>query len=543
MRTLRRFGLYSDTWLGAGKWDRRIFLLIMLLHLVFMIWYNTWQSPACDESDYFSYALRWAKGNPERIGILDDSKTPMVFPALWSLSLKTIFPSLENNYSEKLLLIGRLGMYVYFFFLSFVFFCWSKRLFGALKWVLPWILFLTDPLLISNAILIGSDLASGSFMLGAFYLGWRYSITRSMRYWWLLSIVCGFALLIKLSMIIIIPMMAILLWASTIGANKKLPAETKGKILIRWVGLFVICGFIINAGYQFSQTGTALKNYQARSVQLKNIQVNYPVLSSIPIPVPIHYISSYDLLLRNASKGGGHTDANSYHGVYLNGKFKTIGGFRDYYLWHFFYKITPILLISLIGASLLLFSNRTKLFSRFKTWSFVWLPPLGFILWLSVANPFQIGIRHAVPAWPFFYLLAGPFFIFAANKFPRISLVAVLLQFSEITWHMPNLNAYTPIWMQPKQTIYKRMRDSNLSYCNDVFIYKYFLEQHPEYKYPTVLPSAGKFALRLNDCNQISPADGPMSCWLLKHFTPKGHYKTTILLFEISNQEIKELTN
>jgi hypothetical protein len=59
---------------------------------------------------------------------------------------------------------------------------------------------------------------------------------------------------------------------------------------------------------------------------------------------------------------------------------------------------------------------------------------------------------------------------------------------------------------------------------------------------PTEQPHPGKFALIITDCNSYAPANGPISCWLLQHFTPVGHYKTTILLFEISEQQIIELT-
>jgi hypothetical protein len=527
--------------MGAGKTDRRIFLLAMLLHFVCMIWYNSWQSPACDESSYFSYAIRWAKGQPERTGILDDSKTPVVLPALWSLSLRSIFPPLENNYGEGLLQVGRVAMYGYFFLLSFGFFCWSYRLFGTRKWALPWLLFLTDPLLISNNLLIGTDMASACCMLWAFYLAWRFSITRSMRYWWLFAVICGFALVVKLSMVILLPAAAVLFWINAIGKENVFNPQAMLNGLFRWISLAAICLLMINAAYQFSQTGLPLKDYPAQSTQIKNIQVQYPVLASIPLPVPVHYLSSYDLLLRNAAKGGGHTNEHSFHGVFLNGAYKSTGSFRDYYIWHFWYKTTPLLLIALAGGFLLFLLKKDHFLSRLKTWSFVWLPPLFYLLWLTLANPFQIGIRHALPAFPFLYLLAGSFIVFFARKYPRILIAALVLQMAEIAWQLPNLTAYTPIWMQPKQTLYLRMNDSSLTYCNDANIYRYFLRQHPQYQYPTALPSAGKFALRLDECNSYSPVNGPLSCWLLRYFTPVGHYKSTILLFDISEEDIQSL--
>ncbi len=541
IKVLRRFGLYSVTWTGAGKTDRRIFLLVMAAHFAAMVWYNSWQSPACDESGYFSYAIRWAKGHPERTGIMDDSKTPMVFPALWSLSLRGLFPSLAENDSEGFISLGRLGMYVYFFLLSFGFFCWSYRLFGAKKWVIPWLLFLTDPLLLSNALLIGSDTASACCMLWAFYFAWRFSVTRCMRYWWLMAIVCGLGLLVKISLVILVPLAGMLAGWAAYGNGNTRPQETIRRKVFRWMALAGICLLIINAGYWFSGTGKPIKEYKAQSERLKQLQANLPVPAAIPLPVPRPYLSSYDLLLRNAEKGGGHTDAHSYHGVFLNGDYLAKGGFSGYYLWHFLYKVPPLLLLALTGTCILLLKKPRHAWARLQHHIFIWLPPLVFMIWLSLANPFQIGLRHALPAWPFLYLSSGFFMVWFTGKYAKLTLLAIGLQWAETARHWPNLTAYTPVWMQPRQTLYRRMNDSSLTYCHDARIYAYFLHTHPEYRYPPALPAAGKFALRLSDCNSYMPEGGPLSCWLLQYFTPVSHYKSTILLFNISEKDIQSL--
>ena len=170
-------GKCSSTWKMALPGDKKLFLAGLLMYFLLLLVYFSWQSLGCDERGYMEYVIRWAKGYPDRIHILDDSKTPMVFPALWSFLLKPFMPALQENYGAGFVLWGRAGMFVYPAFMAFILFVWLYRLMGSLRWFWVWAFCLLDPLVIGHSLFVGSDMASAACWLGAAYFSYRLAAT------------------------------------------------------------------------------------------------------------------------------------------------------------------------------------------------------------------------------------------------------------------------------------------------------------------------------------------------------------------------------
>jgi hypothetical protein len=532
------FGKWSTTWGQAGIRDRQLFFFSLLIYFIFLVFYFTWQSPACDESSYFDYLVRWAKGNPERLHLLDDSKTPMIFPALAILLFKPFFPLLNENNGTGLLQWGRMGMLVYVAGLSWFLFCWLYRLLGPKKWYWPWFLFLLDPLVISNSLLLGSDIASTTCWLAGAYSAWRLGISGKSRYATLLGITIGIGIAVKPSMIFILPMAVCVYGATHLWQN----TAKRFSILNFIAGLMlitIISLVVMNAAYQFKGIGTSLNKMEVRSEMLQRFRHQHSFISSLPLPISSHITSGYDLLLRNAETGGGYGEQHSYRGVFLNGQYKAIGGFPTYYVVHFFYKTTPLLLFCLILSLAILIKKRSK--KSLFYYAPVSIPPLLFLIVLSFTNPFQIGIRHALPIWPFLYILAAPGIIGLTEMRRPLWLIIVLGHIIGLGQAWPNLTAYTPFWMQPKHLLWQRMNDSSLQYCNDLHLYRKFLENHPAYQAPGEVPRPGLFAVRIEECNPWPGGNQISPCWLTRYFLPKGHYKTTILLYHISAEQVAVL--
>ena len=61
---------------------RRIFFILLFVHFGLSTLSIAHLHYKVDEPHYLDYAVRWAKGNAKRYKLLDDSKTPAVFPAL-----------------------------------------------------------------------------------------------------------------------------------------------------------------------------------------------------------------------------------------------------------------------------------------------------------------------------------------------------------------------------------------------------------------------------------------------------------------------------
>jgi len=538
MESPRGIAKWSATWGQTGLSDRRLFVFTLLGYFVFLVYYFSLQSPACDESSYFDYVIRWAKGQPERINLLDDSKTPMIFPALGVFLLKPFFPGLEQNNGAGLLHGGRLALFIYIAVLAWFLFCWLYRLFGSKKWYWPWLLFLLDPLIISNSLLLGSDIASSTCWIAGAYLSWRSAITGKLRYFIFLAITIGMGVAVKPSLVFIFPM-AILVYMATLFIQGN-PKSLSFKFLSGKLALIAIISLLIlNAAYQFNAVGKKLNGISFTSKKMQQFQNNYPSISNLPLPISIHIITGYDLLLRNAESGGGYEDHNSYRGVFLNKEYRQQGGFYRYYLFHFFYKTTPLLLLCLLLS--LVAIRKKGIFKTIMAASPVWIPPLLFLIILSFLNPFQIGIRHALPVWPFLYIMAAPGIVWLSEIRRPLWLIIFMIHMAEMGFTWPNLTAYTPFWIQPKHLLWQRINDSSLQYCNDFYLYNYFLKTNPTYQHPGSIPRPGNFAVRIEECNPWPGGNQYPPCWITRHFLPIGHYKSGILLYHITEEQIAAL--
>lgn len=530
--------LLSTTWRHAAKADKRLFLYTLTGYFFFLIIYFNFQSPACDESSYFDYALRWAKGSPERVSVLDDSKTPMVFPALGILLLKPIFPTLSENYGAGLIKWGRLGMVVYLAILSWFLFCWLIRLLGAKNWYLPWLLFLLDPLIIANSLLIGSDIASAACWLAAAYLAWRLGQNPNKIYLLWLAFCVGIGLAIKPSLIFAFPMICVVYLAT------RLTQKTKQKIALKDLSISllvlpVVAILVLNILYQGKGIGKSLITMNLYSQSMQQIRQQYPKLSALPLPVSVHWVYAYDRLLHNGQKGGGYQEQNSYRGVFLNGHYKQHGGFPQYYLVHFFYKSTPIFLLLLLMS--IPFWLKKISIQRFFRFTAVWFPPLLFFTILSFTNPFQIGIRHALPVLPFMFIAISPTIRWLTNLHRVMGTLLICIHIATVAPIWPNLNAFTPFWVQPKHLIWQKINDSSLQYCSDVYIFKQFFKKNPQYKVPGPTPAPGNFAIRIEDANPWPGNKSFVSSWLTRYFLPDDAYKTTILLYHITPEDVAKL--
>ena len=157
---------WSSTWKEMDKQSRRKFGWLILIHFILSLLFVSTQWILYDEPDYFSYAVNWAKGHPERMYPIMDSKTPAVAVSLVPALFKPFLPRdyLINN-TFFYLFAGRPFMYVYQLLGIFTFSCWVYRKFGPARWFIPLLFYCFDPLVFSYGMFIGSDLASASLLM------------------------------------------------------------------------------------------------------------------------------------------------------------------------------------------------------------------------------------------------------------------------------------------------------------------------------------------------------------------------------------------
>jgi hypothetical protein len=501
----------------------------MLGHFLLTAWFICYQGITFDEGGYFAYALNWAKGHPQRLFPLEDSKTPMVAISLIPTALKPFLsPSFLQNDPYFYAYIGRPFMYLYQLVGCYAVFCWLYRLWGGTKWVIPLLFYCFDPIIFSYGMLIASDLPSTGLLVSSIYLAWRFTNTQQKKYWWMLCVAAATAVLVKQSMIYCYPLLAVLFLFKACGKKSFSPKKAATQVLqfalIQWAFICII--------YYFNGLGTAFGDIHFQSAAFTKLQQNLHFLSGVPVPVPISFIQGIDWLQHNAEFGGCQPES-TYPGVWLLGRHECHQGIWYYYMVTAVFKLPLLVWLAFFAALGRLLFN-ANLGKKLAANVFIWLPFVYFLLILSFLNKFQIGIRHAIPLLPFLYIGVSGIFVWFFEKKRWLFATLGLLHFIGVIRFWPNLMAYTNELVWNKTNAYNLIRDSSIDYGQSAPTLKRFLSSHPDYKMPATLPAAGRFAITIQDLTTENLGkDGRNYGWLLNNFKPVGNYQYSILLFDI----------
>ena len=526
-------GIRCNTWQQIPPQVKKLFVALLLIHALLMVIYTLHQSPACDETMYFDYAVRWANGNPERLVNTDDSKTPMVFPALGVLAIKPFFP---NTHYQVWVEAGRLPMYMYTALATLGILFWMQTLEKIRWWWVAVALFLADPVVLSNSMMVGSDMATAAFWIWVPWLGLRLGLLHQPKHLFALSLACALGLLAKTSMVYLLPLAALGYLTGWRQSRKNSLEARRGKLQpAHFAGALALYLLILHAGYGFYKTGQLPNAESWQSLKFRQLATQWPMLWQVMRTVPWAVLQSFDWLLHNAEAGGGTTAANSYKGVFLLGYYKTHGGFWHYYLTTFWYKWPEVYLLISLGSTLL-WLNRLR---QVKKWQpnlplvLLLTTSAGYLALISFTNPFQIGIRHALPGLaPLYTLVAAG--LGSSQQWKKYCLgILFVLHFLHLGMFWPNLQGFAALRAGNPATLYRKIFDSTFYYCADEKLYYKFLAQNPEFKVPPEQPAPGRYAIRLSAYADFYAQPPLQRHWLLRDYVPRGHYKTGILLFTV----------
>ncbi|HSC53032.1 MAG TPA: glycosyltransferase family 39 protein [Phnomibacter sp.] len=527
----------SNTWQSVSIVDRRLFIGIMVFHFILSGWFITRTYPTADESDYYGYGVRWAHGEPQRIYPIDDSKTPIVAPALIPIVVKPLVDLSNDPYGYKMLQLGRWMMYVYQLLAAFVLFLWMYRLWGTRQWLLPLVLYLFNPVVFSFGMIVGSDLACASLVLSTCYCLWRYVQTAEWRYWVWGCVFCALALVAKASMIYLPVLLMLLLLLQRFVGEPSAMQKIKAVQWMKSLGLLVLfCWVFVCAAYYSSRMFFPINELPAQSKAMVALKQNLSAISNWPVPLPYDYVSAFDLLKYHGDLGGAPHPHNTYAGISILGRYYQYGPVWYYYIAAFIIKLPIIILLMLgIAATIFLRSNKVAILKKYL---FIWVPFLFFGILLSIANPFQIGIRHALMLFPFLHLFVGYGARFWKQRRPGFLKVALVVQLLFLLNYWPNMIAYTNELFWPKQLVYRYIHDSSIAYAQSTPYLQQFLKQNPDYQLAPTTPRAGKFAVLMEHYAASFNRHGYE--WLYKNYEPVGHYMHGVLLFEISEASLRQ---
>lgn len=364
--------------------------------------------------------------NPEHPPLIKDlAALPLLFLDLnfptdvkaWSKDVNgqwdmgRIFLYEAGNDPDRILFWARFPVMLLALFFGWLLFSWTRRVYGDKVGLLALTFFAFSPTFIAHSRYVTTDLAAAfGFFIGLVSFV-RFLESRTLRRLLFAGLALGVALLLKFSLVLLIPLYVLLalLWLG-LSNFEEFKIKFLGQILL----IFIIAACVIWAVYQFhvwnypaerqfSDTEFILSSFGFKpAVRLNLWMINKSVLRPLA-----EYLLGILMVAQRAA--GGNT-------TYFLGETSASG-------WWYYFPVSYLLkeplaflilvLLALAAALKSVWQAKEKSLGIALEWmrdNFVLTSSVIFIAvyWIySVRSPLNIGIRHVLPTFPFIYLLVS----------------------------------------------------------------------------------------------------------------------------------------
>jgi len=517
---------------------------LLALHLTLLLgqlWHKTW---TYDEPWHLHYGRRILSGNADRF---DDSKMPV--SALNALPSKLAEALPDGSLREALnsRLAARAPTVIGAIALALVALRWSRQLYGRTGAFLTFALIALDPNLIAHGRLCTTDLWSALALTLTAWLGWRFLRKSGVRQGLLATGALAVGQLAKYLQIfapVLFPAVAAISLAPAAARmirERRLAQLTRGVArYICWLGISA-CVFllVINLGFLFRGTGTALADHSFRSSLFRSVQQGAPLsLAQLPLPVPNPWLEGLDWVvarerLEDSRRGFGN--------IYLLGELRRDRGFPGYYLWASLFKVPlPSLILFLVALGRLLIRRGRASFLDNEIWLLG--PVLFYFVYLNWFFQAQIGIRFLLPAFPLMHVLSGSLL---QDGWPRGRGLRIALC-GALTWLLISVLSYFPHYISymnelvPDRTrAYRVLADSNLDWGQNGWWLERWQEHHPDALFEPREPAAGTVVVGVNRLTGVRSRE--RFRWLRETKEPIDTIAYSYLLYEVTSEDLERL--
>jgi hypothetical protein len=339
----------------------------------------------------------------------------------------------------------------------------------------------------------------------------------------------GFALVVKQSLFLL-PLFYSIIVLVIIIQRRSWKNKLKLNLLRLLVHVLIIL-FIINAAFLFNRTGQSLSAYDFKSETFQHFQ-QWGILSKIPLPLPAPFIEGFDRVKYLISIGSGNVEVSGRS--YLFGKYFTGNAVWYYYSAVILFK-TPLTVLLMLLTVLIAYLKNPLSKDSFFTLGFPLTLAFFFLIFISINNTSQHGLRHLLMIYPLFYVCFG-LLIKRLLKL-KLMLAAVLLySVATFYYYFPNLLSYTNELIWNKTNAYKILASSNIDHGQCGYAMENFLKAHPTVKWPGT-PEVGEFIVGINDYLDLKQKKE--HTWL-NNFQPYDHVNHCYLLFRITEKDLVE---
>ena len=278
----------------------------------------------------------------------------------------------DNNH-ERNLFLARLGILPFFWVASLVAYLWAKRYFSELDAAFAVLFFTFLPPVLAHGSLATTDMALTAMAGASFFSGLLWLERPTAAYAVVFGVMTGLAVLSKFSALVFIPasFVAALIWYVSVKRPSIFSTLHAAKARLGTFALAILAGAVtIWAGYGFSVGAVSFCRFH--------------------LPAPELYAGIQDLVDHNR-KG---------HMSYLLGRHSQVG-------WWYYYLVvlavkTPLPFLAMLLYGLLCKKKRESTFAMGLAMAF----SLGILLF-SLTSHINIGVRHILPVYVGFAIIAG----------------------------------------------------------------------------------------------------------------------------------------
>ena len=275
---------------------------------------------------------------------------------------------------------------------------WSSRLYGDAAGVVSCAAYVLCPNICAHASLVGTDAGTAVAVLVAAWLWWRFCRAPSAATLALATMAVGLAHLCKFT--------AILLWPALIAiAICVICGDPMGLWRRIAIGLVVVaagCVLMINLGYGFEGSFSAIGTYAPQSKAMTALFARLP--ARLPIPLPRQAVLGFDALKWEIEQG---FPALLLGEQYVGAK------------WYYFpvalalkLPISTLALLALAGSSMIGIARRRRLTADEAA---VISAMTVFMLGMMFFAGANLGVRYVLPVLPFAFILIGRVWPAAGN--------------------------------------------------------------------------------------------------------------------------------
>lgn len=463
----------------ARKFSANFAAILTLSGMFFLMFFSSLgDSATFDEVAHigagYSYLTeKDSRLNPEHPPLIKDlSALPLLFFNL-NFSVDQPFWTLKNvndrqwlagnsllyesgNDADKILFWSRLSIMILTIIFGWVLFWWTRKNYGAPPAFLTLLLFVLSPTFLTHGRFITTDLgAAMAFFLSAIFFV-KFLENNNRKYLIYFGVVLGFSLLVKFSLVIILPFFVV----AGIIYSRNLKFFLKFSIVCL-IALAVIYVFYIPhiLNYPLEQNlmdaKYTLGNYKTTKFAPEIVFIFLSNKFTQPLGQYLHGF----LMVAQRTVGGN----NAYFWGEISSK-----GWISYFPVLFLTKeqigLYILILLSLfwvIKPKKQLSDKKTTVFLAFIIYYWVW----------SLWSPLNIGVRHILPTFPFIYILLSKVTVEWIEK-KSLKKVFITCLFGwmtlEIAFVFPYFLSYYNEFVGGWKNGYKIATDSNYDWGQDL---------------------------------------------------------------------------